>query len=85
MFSDSYPMTPESRFDDHGSVEFTDITTTNSNNNSSSHELFNHEQQLTLNNNDILNHHCDEDDDEQICSDLQNSPVSGHLKSCAYE
>ncbi|CAH8653346.1 unnamed protein product [Schistosoma curassoni] len=85
MFSDSYPMTPESRFDDHGSVEFTDITTTNSNNNSSSHELFNHEQQLTLNNNDILNHHCDEDDDEQICSDLQNSPVSGHLKSCAYD
>ncbi|CAH8654482.1 unnamed protein product [Schistosoma margrebowiei] len=83
MFSDSYPMTPESRFDDHGSVEFTDITTTNSNNNSSSHELFNHEQQLTLNSNDILNHHCD--DHEQICSDLQNSPVSGHLKSCAYD
>ncbi|XP_018654783.1 myocardin-related transcription factor [Schistosoma mansoni] len=43
FFSDSYPMTPESRFDDHGN------------------------------------------DDEQICSDLQNSPVSGHLKSCAYD
>ncbi|CAH8677530.1 unnamed protein product [Schistosoma rodhaini] len=85
FFSDSYPMTPESRFDDHGSVEFTDITTSSSNNNSSSHELFNHEQQLILNNDEMLNHRRNEDDGEQICSDLQNSPVSGHLKSCAYD
>ncbi|CAH8580376.1 unnamed protein product [Schistosoma turkestanicum] len=105
FFCDSYSMTPESRFDDQGGVEFTDITTsatnttttatttatttttttTTTSNNINDNELFEHEQHLTSNSGRILDHHYEEADDEQICSDLRNSPDSGHLKSYGYD
>ncbi|KAK4474554.1 hypothetical protein MN116_001698 [Schistosoma mekongi] len=94
LHCDSNPMTPDSRFDDHGSVGIT--TSFASNNNDEL--LFTHEQNSTPNNNNdnnnsnnnIVDLQFDEEKEEvdgakHICSDLRSSPLSGLLRSYTYD
>ncbi|KAH8866705.1 MKL/myocardin-like protein [Schistosoma japonicum] len=94
LYCDSNPMTPESRFDDHGSIGLTASFTSNNNN----ELLFTHEQDSTPNNNhddnnsnnNMLDLQFDEEKEEvdvakHICSDLRSSPLSGLLRSYTYD